>query len=61
MKNHEQIDALKFELGKLVVRFRAEWDLDLHTIIGVMEDEKMELLLSGGDVDFESDIDLDEE
>ena len=59
MNRHEQIDAFRIELGSLVSRFRAEFDLDLHTIIGVIEDEKMELLLGG--VGFDSDIDLDDD
>lgn len=60
MNKAEQIDAFQQELAKMVHRFRSEFDLDLHTIIGVIEEEKLELLISGG-VEFESDIDLDED
>ena len=60
MNRHEQIDAFRQELCNTITRFRQEFDLDLNTIVGVMEDEKLELLLAGG-VGFESDMDLDEE
>ena len=59
MNRTEQIDAFQQELAKMVHRFRSEFDLDLHTIVGVLEDEKMEVLLGG--VGFESDIDLDDD
>lgn len=60
MNRNEQIDIFQQELAKMIHRFRSEFELDLHTIVGVIEDEKMELLLGGG-VGFESDIDLEEE
>lgn len=60
MNRNEQIDIFQQELAKMIHRFRSEFDLDLHTIVGVIEEEKMELLLGGG-VDFESDIDLEED
>lgn len=60
MNKEQQIDIFQQELAKMVHRFRSEFELDLHTIVGVLEDEKMELLLGGG-VGFESDIDLEEE
>ena len=58
MNRHEQIDALVFEMNNLINRHVAEFDLDTHTIVGVLEDMKMELLLTGLDsIDFESDAD----
>lgn len=60
MNREQQIDIFQQELAKMVHRFRSEFELDLHTIVGVLEDEKMELLLGGG-VGFESEIDLEDE
>lgn len=60
MNREQQIDIFQHELAKMVHRFRSEFELDLHTIVGVLEEEKMELLLNSG-VEFESDIDLDAE
>lgn len=60
MNKEEQIDIFQHELAKMIHRFRSEFELDLHTIVGVLEEEKMELLLNGGVV-FGSDIDLEDD
>lgn len=45
MKHHEQIDAFAFALDALISRYTAEFDLPVATIVGVLEDRKMEMLL----------------
>lgn len=45
MKHHEQIDAFAFALDALINRYTAEFDLPVATIVGVLEDRKMEMLL----------------
>ncbi len=59
MKHHEQIDAFSLELDNLISRYSAEFDLDMHTIIGVLESKKVDLLLYT--VDYEADGDLEDE
>lgn len=56
MKQTEQIDAFSTELDNMISRYTAEFDLDMHTIIGVLESKKVDLLLYT--VDFEADADL---
>lgn len=57
MNYHEQTDAFTMELDNLVNRFRDEFDLNLQTIIGVLETKKIELTLDCG-MDFEMDPDM---
>ena len=59
MKHHEQIDAFSLELDNLISRHSAEFDLDMHTIIGVLESKKIDLLLYT--VEYEADGDLEDE
>ena len=58
MKQHEQIDAFSTELDNLISRHTAEFDLDMHTIIGVLESKKVDLLLYN--VEFEADTELED-
>ena len=59
MKHHEQIDAFGFALDALINRYTAEFDLPVATIVGVLEDRKMELLLERT-VHFAPDEDMDQ-
>lgn len=61
MNNDEQVDALVIELDKLISRYRAEFDLNLHSIVGVLEEKKMSLLLGEDMLHFESEIELDDD
>lgn len=61
MNNDEQVDALVVELDKLISRYRAEFDLNLHSIVGVLEEKKMSLLLGEEMLHFESEIELDDD
>ena len=62
MNINDQTDAFLFELQNVVNKFRLEFDLNHATIVGTLEMVKMENLIDpSGDVNFESDIDLDDE
>lgn len=50
----EQTDALTMALDNMVEQFQREFDLNLQTIAGVLEDKKLELL-TGKDIYFELD------
>jgi len=54
MNIDEQTDALTIALDNLVDQFQREFDLNLQTIAGVLEDKKLELL-TGKDIYFELD------
>jgi hypothetical protein len=54
MNIDEQTDALTIALDNLVDQFQREFDLNLQTIAGVLEDKKLELL-TGKDIYFEID------
>ena len=60
MKDHEQTDAFTFALDNLIDRYLAEFDLGIHTIVGVLEDKKLDLLL-GKDLHFRADEDIEED
>ena len=63
MKYHEQTDAFALELDNLINRFKDEFDLNLQTVIGVLETKKIELTLDCG-VEFDMDpgmLDEDED
>lgn len=60
MKDHEQTDAFTFALDNLIDRYLAEFDLGVHTIVGVMEDKKLDLLL-GKDIHFQQEEDTEED
>lgn len=57
MKYHEQTDAFTMELDNLINRFKDEFDLNLQTVIGVLETKKIELTLDCG-VEFDMDPDM---
>ena len=64
MDRYEQIDAFYNDLGKLINRYKAEFDIDMYTIVGVIEDKKISLLLGEESVEFEADediLDIDDE
>ncbi|MEK9698971.1 MAG: hypothetical protein VW270_24555 [Candidatus Poseidoniales archaeon] len=54
MNIDEQTDALTIALDNLIEQFQREFDLNLQTIAGVLEDKKLELL-TGKDIYFEID------
>lgn len=54
MNINEQTDAFSMALDNLVEQFLREFDLNLQTISGVLEDKKLELL-TGKDIYFEVD------
>ena len=60
MEPHEQTDAFTFALDNLIDRYIAEFDLGIHTIVGVMEDKKLDLLI-GKDIILEHDDEKEEE
>ena len=45
MNYNEQTDALYIELSTLIKRFTSEFDLNISTIIGVLEEKKLGLIL----------------
>ena len=57
MEYNEQTDALAIELGSLVTRYLKEFDLNIQTIVGVLEEKKFDLL-EGGTMLFEFDDDI---
>jgi hypothetical protein len=58
MNRHEQIDAFYNDLSALVKRYNAEFDIDMYTIVGVLEDKKVGLLLGEESVEFSADEDI---
>lgn len=58
MNKYEQIDAFYNDLSALVKRYNAEFDIDMHTIVGVLEDKKIGLLLGEESVEFSADEDI---
>tara|TARA_B110000495_G_scaffold25217_1_gene18163 strand:+ start:4853 stop:5032 length:180 start_codon:yes stop_codon:yes gene_type:complete len=59
MNNNEQTDMFVIALDNLVDRFTREFDLNLYTLAGVLDEKKIELL-TNKDIYFDSDLDLDE-
>ena len=57
---NEQTDAFTMALDNLVDRFTREFDLNLYTVAGVLEEKKIELL-TGKDVFFSPDEEIDYE
>ena len=56
MTEREQVDAFAEDLGKLIDRYRSEFDLTIAGIIGVLECAKHEIWDSiddGGDFEIE--------
>lgn len=58
MNKYEQIDAFYNDLSALVKRYNAEFDIDMHTIVGVLEDKKIGLILGEESVEFSADEDI---
>lgn len=48
MNLDDQADALYIELSNLINRFSDEFDLNLYTIVGVMDAKKMEVMMDAG-------------
>ena len=61
MDRYEQIDAFYNDISNLINRYKAEFDIDIYTIVGVFEDKKISMMLGDELVDFSSDDDLLEE
>ena len=55
---NEQTDALSIELGSLITRYLKEFDLNIQTIAGVLEEKKFDLLEGGNIILFEMDDEL---
>ena len=60
MNYNEQTDAFYIELGALITRYLKEFDINVSTIIGVLEEKKIDLVESGN-ILFEMDDDLEED
>ena len=56
----EQTDSFRMDLENLIYRYIDEYDINTITIIGALQ-EQIEELCRYGDVEFESEIDLDED
>lgn len=54
----EQTDSFRMDLENLIYRYIDEYDINTITIIGALQEKVVELA-SEGNVEFESDIDLD--
>jgi len=48
MNLDDQADAFYIELSNLINRFSDEFDLNLYTIVGVMDAKKMEVMMDAG-------------
>ena len=55
----EQTDSFRMDLENLIYRYIDEYDINTITIIGALQ-EKIQELASEGNVEFESDIDIDD-
>ena len=58
MDINEQTDAFTMALDNLVDRFTREFDINLYTVAGVLEEKKIEVL-TGKDVYFDSEEELE--
>ena len=58
MSLDDQADAFYIELSNLINRFTDEFDLNLYTIVGVMDAKKMEVMM---DVGLQLDDEIDED
>jgi hypothetical protein len=56
----EQTDAFRFDLDDMIDRYLEEFDLNVITIIGALQ-EKVEQLSNSGDIEFEMDDDFFDE
>lgn len=48
MNLDDQADAFYIELSNLINRFTDEFDLNLYTVVGVMDAKKMEVMMDVG-------------
>jgi hypothetical protein len=70
MDFYEQTDSFRFDLDNLCDKYLGEFDINTFTIIGALEEKKMEILkilrtidskkieLIGEDIEFEMDEDF---
>jgi hypothetical protein len=56
----EQTDAFRIDLDNLIYKYIDEYDINTITMIGALQEKIIELS-DEGNVEFESDIDLDDE
>lgn len=56
----EETDSFRMDLDNLVYRYIDEYNINTITMIGALQ-EKIEELCREGNVEFESDIDLEDE
>jgi hypothetical protein len=61
MNYDEQTDAFYIDLTNLVNRFINEFDLNVSTIVGVLEEKKIDLIDSGTFLFEMDDLNLDDE
>mgnify|MGYP005645739227 CR=1 FL=1 len=54
----EQTDSFRIDLENLIYRYIDEYDINTITIIGALQ-EKVEELCNEGNIEFESDIELE--
>ena len=54
----EQTDSFRIDLENLIYRYIDEYDINTITIIGALQEKVVELS-NEGNVEFDSDIDLD--
>ena len=55
----EQTDAFRMDLDNLVFRYIDEYDINTITMIGALQ-EKIQELCEEGNIEFDSDIDIEE-
>ena len=55
---NEQTDSFRFDLENLIYRYIDEYDINTITIIGALQ-ETVEELSNEGNIEFESDIELE--
>ncbi len=53
MTEREQVDAFADDLGKLIDRYRSEFDLTIAGVLGVLECAKLEIWEDSRGDDFE--------
>ena len=59
MTYNEQTDALMFEMLGLITRYLNEFDLNEATVVGVLENVKLDVMEAW--VDFVPDFDIDDD
>jgi len=56
---NEQTDAFRMDLDNLVFRYIDEYEINTITMIGALQ-EKIQELCEEGNIEFDSDIDIEE-